>query len=165
MDYVNFPMAPLEGYRAPNNDYLTASLFVEMHRGAIQPPRFSIGDTEVEWEGRIIPCARLVYINSKSEHDAMSKLVGSYRQWCKLKELAWFKEAVESWHDEWLMIQGGSALKKLTVHSLDSVSAAKTIFDHANKNARGRPRKSKMPERDDSGNVDDDISRVVEMRR
>ncbi len=164
MDYENWPYAPKEGYRSGSN-YLTQALFVEMSRGIdVAKPLFSLGESDVEWEGTTLPSARLIYINAKGEHDAMSKLVGSYRQWTKLKELEWFRKEWELWHAEWLMLEGEKARTHLRVASRGNVSAAKTLFDHANKNEVGRPTKKKT-KRDDSSDIGDDSDRVVQLRK
>lgn len=164
MDYADWPYAPKEGYRSGNN-YLTQALFVEMSRGTdVAEPMFSLGECDVEWNGKTLPSARLIYINSKGEHDAMSKLVGSYKQWTRLKELEWFRKEWELWHAEWMMLEGERARRYLVAQSPVSTSAAKTLFDHANKNDIGRPTK-KRTKRDDSSELDDDIARVVEIRK
>ena len=163
MNYTDWPHAPKEGYRVGNN-YLTQALFVEMTRNLEVEPLFSLGETDAEWQGRTLPSARLIYINSKGEHDAMSKLVGSYKQWTKLKELDWFRKEWELWHQEWLMLEGERARHLLRVQAPLSTSAAKTLFDHANKNDIGRPTKKKAKP-DDTSELDDDISRVVELRK
>lgn len=166
MDYANWPYAPKEGYRSGNN-YLTQALFVELSRGVeVAEPRFSLGETDVEWNGRVLPSARLIYLHSKGEHDAMSKLVGSYKQWTKLKELEWFRKEWELWHQEWLMLEGERArgLLRLQACGAGGTSAAKALFDYSNKGTIGRPTK-KRTKADESDALDDDISRVVALRK
>lgn len=163
IDYALWPHSPKAGYRVGNN-YLTQALFAETARGDDAAPLYSLGETDVEWAGQLLPSARLIYINSKGEHDAMSKLVGSYKQWTKLKELEWFRKEWELWHQEWLMLEGERARHLLRVQAPLSTSAAKTLFDHANKNDIGRPTK-KRAKADDSSDLDEDIARVVELRK
>lgn len=166
MDYANWPYAPTDGYRSGNN-YLTQALFVETSRSTdVAEPRFSLGESDVEWNGRLLPSARLIYINSLGEHDAMRKLVGSYKQWTRLKELEWFRSEWELWHQEWLMIEGEKARKLLQSHAMltGGTSAAKTLFEHSNKNGVGRPAKKKT-KHDDGDAVDSDVSRVIQLRK
>lgn len=165
MDYSNYPYAPADGYRS-FNQYLTVGLFLETHRGQEHiKPRYSLGEADVTVDGVVYPSARLIYIQSKGEHDAMCKLVGSFKQWCELKELAWFRECWEMWHAEWLMLQGQDARGWLKVHSMKSPGAAAALFrDAKTAPGAGRPRKPKV-RNDDSGAIEDDVDRVVRLRQ
>lgn len=163
-DYANWPFSPAEGYRVGAN-YLTMSLFVEKHRGTDAQPLYSLSETETTENGVTYPCARSIYLASKGEHDAMRKLVGSFKQWQVLKELSWFRKEWEAWHAEWSMIQAQEARELLKQHASDKggSSAAKALWDDAKKLQVGRPRKSRA-KADTSEAEDEDVSRVVALR-
>lgn len=165
MKYADYPYAPKGGYRSGSN-YLTAALFVETQKAGQEhiQPRYTLKEDDVEEGGVVYPSARLIYLASKGEHDAMSKLVGSYYQWLALKELAWFREKWEMWHAEWLMLQGQDAREQLRTHALVNVSAASTLFKDAKTHPTvGRPKKERQ-KRDDSAAYEEDAARVVAIR-
>ncbi len=165
MNYADWPYAPKNGYKQGTN-YITISLFIETHRGleGLPDPLFSLSEADAEYQGKMLPSARAIYLHSKGEHDAMSKLVGSYKQWCRLKELEWFRSEWELWHAEWLMLQGQDARNWLKVHQSESVSAARTLFDDAKKADVGRPKKPKRESRNDADAEAADVDRVVAIR-
>lgn len=164
MDYANWPFSPPDGYKS-SGQLMTAGLFLETHRGQEHiRPLYSLGEADVVEEGNTYPSARQIYIHSKGEHDAMRKLVGSFRQWTILKELDWFRSAWELWHAEWLMIQGQDAREWLRLHSAQNVSAASTLFKDSKGMSVGRPKKDRT-RKDDSKEHADDADRVVSIRR
>lgn len=162
-NHAEWPYSPDAGYRGGTN-YRTISLFIERCREGDESPYYSLSEADVCVEGKWYPSARLIYINSKGEYDAYRKLVGSYKQWTVLKELAWFREFWEAWHAEWKMLQAEKAREKLVAFSKTEVSAARALFDDAKKNATaGRPKKSRA-RRDDADAEESDMARVVAIR-
>jgi len=164
-NYAEWPASPQEGYRIGTN-YLTVGLFVELERGNTGDPLYSLGETDVwdEARQRWFPSARLIYLASKGEHDAMQKLVGSFKQWAKLKELEWFRKELDGWMAEWAMKKEQHARELLEFHAFKNPSAAKTLFDDAKKKAPGRPVKSRA-KKDNSTDVEDHINRVTQLRK
>lgn len=163
-DYENWPFSPAEGYRSGPN-FLTVSLFVEKHRGTEVPPLYSLAETETTQDGVTYPCARSIYLASKGEHDAMRKLVGSFKQWQVLKELAWFRKEWEAWHAEWSMMQAQDAREMLKRHAgvKGGAAAAKALWDDAKKLQQGRPKKGRTRSENHEAE-DEDASRVISLR-
>ncbi len=167
IDYVDFPYAPLDGYRGSNNIHLTNALFVETTSTPDIEPLFTIKESAIIHNGRLIPSARLVYIHSDGEWDAMSKIVGSFRQWAKLKELKWFQDLLDLWKAEWYLRQETLARALLFQHAAakGGASSAKALFDDAKKGGRlpGRPKKAKGKQNEDDA-IGADASRIVSLR-
>lgn len=162
--YEEQPFSPAEGRKGENRQFLTTALFLETNTDRKYPPVFSLSDVDVLEDGVLYVSARLIYIHSDGEHDAMLKLVGSFRQWERLKELGWFAKELESWQAEWSMRKVDEARRLLKVHALVNPSSAKALFDDAKKRTTvGRPRKKRVAERDED-DVTDDASRVVSIR-
>lgn len=162
IDHANWPFAPLEGYRA-GGQFVTVSLFVELHRGTENfKPMYTIAEDDIEVDGVVYPSARRIYLASKGEHDAMRKLVGSFKQWSKLKELRWFDTEFQMWQDEWKMLQAEKARELLVKHAEGQPSAARALWDDAKKAAQGRPTK-KRTKTDPTPDAADDAERVVSM--
>jgi hypothetical protein len=164
IDYANLPPAPPEGCRGDNGLFLTTALFVETNVDRKYPPRWSLGEVDVEQNGVVYPSARLVYLHSKGEHDAMSKLVGSFKQWTRLKELEWFRKELEAWQAEWLLLQADKAREQLAFHAYKNPSAAKTLFDDANKRGVGRPKKKRHNQTENPEDDASDAARIVNIR-
>lgn len=163
-DYANLPPAPPEGYKGDNYTFLTTALFIETNVDRKYTPRWSLGEVDVVEGETVYPSARLVYLFSKGEHDAMTKLVGSFKQWTRLKELEWFRKELESWQQEWALLQADKAREQLAVHAFKNPSAAKTLFDDATKRDVGRPKKRKGTKPDAADDDDGDSNRIVNLR-
>ncbi len=163
-DHANFPYAAAAGFKGDNFTFLTTALFVETNADRKYPPRFSLGEVDVEEAGVVYPSARLIYLFSKGEHDAMSKLVGSFKQWMRLKELEWFRKELDSWQAEWAMLQADKARQQLEFHAFKNPSAAKTLFDDATKRDVGRPKKPRSKKADAEDDIDADSNRIVSIR-
>lgn len=171
-DYRNFPEAPACGYKGENGCHLTNALFVETSQTPNIPPRFTLGDIPIKREdGTLIPSARFVYVHSKGEHDALKKLVGSFAQWARLRELKWFSDLLRAWQCEWYMKQECEARELLAMHALGKTgsAAAKALFDEARKAGKGAGRPAGKKKAKNNTNEDyelgEDLARVVAIRK
>lgn len=169
-DYASWPMAPAEGFKSEgNNLWCTQSLFLETTRhspGGIHPaPLYTLGDVEKwsdEW-GIWVPSARMIYVYSSGEFDAMRKLAGSFKGWQALCSLKWFNNELINWQAEWKMREANEARTLLKSHAGVTASAAKALWDDAKGQAKGRPKKAKAEAAETD--TEDDSARIVEFKR
>lgn len=168
-DYKNWPCSPSEGYKTEgNNAWATQSLFLETTRfkpgGRHPAPLYTLADTakwSEEW-GVWLPSARMIYVFSQGEYDAMRKLVGAFKNWQALKALKWFCDELSNWEAEWKMREACEARVMLKVHSLENAAAAKALWVEAKAKDVGRPKKGKP--KIEEPDVDNDSERILQFR-
>lgn len=90
------PLFTREELRGKNGVYMTQALFYEQPSGEDEIAKFTLKD--YDHKGYI--SMYLVYMQYDTEYEAALRLLGSWKHWCKLKELAWFKEHVDAWNAE-----------------------------------------------------------------
>mgnify|MGYP000347871633 CR=1 FL=1 len=177
LEYAEWPYASPSGRRGNGNGlWLTNALFLERaDQDKGYEPDFTLEDEAVwhEPSQTWLPSARMIYVHSKSEYDAMRKMVGNLGQWKQLKKLAWFRELLEAWQEEWYMRKENRARELMDMHALDNAATAKALYEDAKRRGKGAGRpvkldkpKARSAQSDPEGDaVDSDAARVLEFRQ
>lgn len=148
-EYAEWPYANPAGRRGTGNGlWLTNALFLERATKEDYAPDFTLQDEAVwhEPSQAWLPSARMIYLYSKSEYDAMRKLVGNAAQWNNMKKLAWFRELLGDWQAEWYMRQEHEARALMKMHAVDNAATAKALFEDAKRQGKGAGRPAKRKE-------------------
>lgn len=150
-DPTEFPVLPREGLRGDGNSrFLTLALFLEFcPDGQEKYIKWTFADSEKisPITGQVYPSAWRVYVESRSEYDAMRKLVGSLDQWEHLKKQDWFLHNFRKWSAE-LDMKNRSEIKTALVETIrggggGAVTAAKMLLTEFPEDHSPRPPRNK----------------------
>lgn len=150
-DYSELPTLPREGVKGDGNSrYLTLALFLETcPDGQEHYIKWCFADSEKisPITGKVYPSAWRAFVESRSEYDAMRKLVGSLDQWEHLKKQHWFLHNFRKWSSE-LDMKNRSEIKTALVETIrggggGAVTAAKMLLAEFPEDNSPRPPRSK----------------------
>lgn len=126
----------------------TKALFYEFrhHTTSKITAPYCLKDWDYEYNGVTYLSMYMIYMRCDSEYEAAIQLLGSYKQWCKLRECSWFIPYIERWEAE-RNIRDEAVARSILVALTEAgnVTAAKTVYANSNKTKAegvGRPARS-----------------------
>jgi hypothetical protein len=138
---------------APYKDVMgrwrTHSLFRESYLpGEEYPPEFTLGEEDIEYEGRVLPSMRRLFLSysDPTGYQFAKEVLGSYEHWKRLCRATWFKQHLEVWLEELevkLLSQGLQKIQKIAKDdSGQSFNANKYLAEKGWQPKKGRPKKA-----------------------